>query len=117
MRYGALKKVKELKLKEALKMRVASASPPPWLLACGPCLADREGSYCHERPDLSQKPGKVQRLAFKGDVLPDNGANGAQGAEITRSRKNCAARATKPQPRLVNLGIISDDVHGLGTVS
>jgi hypothetical protein len=30
---------------------------------------------------LSRKPGKVQRKAFKGDVLPDNGANGAHGAQ------------------------------------
>jgi hypothetical protein len=37
--------------------------------------------YYSKRPRMSQKQGKVQRLAFRGDVLPDNGANGTRGAQ------------------------------------
>ena len=49
-------------------------------------------------PNLNQKPGKVQRLAFKGDVLPDNGANGAHGAKKHEAGKIARRGFRNPNP-------------------
>jgi hypothetical protein len=47
---------------------------------------------------LGRKPGKVQRLAFKGDVLQDNGANGAHGAKKHEAGKIARRGFPNPNP-------------------